>query len=112
MTLDDIIRELDLTVLTKKKDFGQMIPVSGYAADLLSCVLVGAERDSIWVTLQAHSNVVAVGSLLELVAIIIAEGVQPEPDVITKANEEGVTLLSTSMPTFETVGRLWSIGLK
>ena len=33
-------------------------------ADLLSCVMAAAKAGALWVTLQAHPNVVAVASLL------------------------------------------------
>ncbi len=112
MTLQEIIEELNLTLLTKDKDFSQVIPTSGYASDLLSCVMASARHKAIWVTLQAHTNVVAVGALLELGAIIITEGASPDQDTIAKANEEGVTLLATDKPTFYVAGRLWELGLR
>jgi putative N-acetylmannosamine-6-phosphate epimerase len=112
MTLQEIIDNLDLTLLTDKKNFGQVMPASGYTSDLLSCVMAGAQHGGIWVTLQAHANIVAVGALLELSAIIITEGAMPDPDTIAKANEEGITLLSTSRPTFHVVGKLWELGLR
>ena len=112
MTLQEIIDNLGLTLLTDKKDFGRAVPASGYTSDLLSCVMAGAQHGGIWVTLQAHTNVVAVGALLELSAIIITEGAMPDQDTIAKANEEGITLLSTSRPTFHVVGKLWELGLR
>ena len=112
MTLQEIIDNLGLTMLTDKKDFGQVMPASGYTSDLLSCVMAGAQHGGVWVTLQAHANIVAVGALLELSAIIITEGAMPDQDTIAKANEEGITLLSTSRPTFHVVGKLWELGLR
>jgi hypothetical protein len=112
MTLQDIIRQLNLRVLTQPKDFDQIVPTGGYAADLLSCALAGAQRRAIWVTLQAHLNIVAVAALLELSAVIITEGAAPNPETIIKANEEGVTLLATDQSTFYVAGRLWELGLR
>ena len=112
MTLQDVIDQLNLTPLTKPRDFSRVIPSSGYASDLLSCFRPGARHNGIWVTLQAHVNVVAVGALLELSAIIITEGAQPDQDTLAKANEEGVTLLATDKSTFYVAGRLWELGLR
>jgi putative N-acetylmannosamine-6-phosphate epimerase len=112
MTLQEIITKLHLTLLTQYQDFNQVIPTSGYTSDLLSCVMAGAPRQAIWVTLQAHLNIVAVAALLDLSAIIITEGAMPEPETIAKANEEGVTLLATHQPTFYVVGQLWEMGLR
>lgn len=112
MTLDQIIKDLDLKVLTDPKDFSAVIPTHGYVSDMLSCVMTGAKRQSIWVTLQAHNNIVAVACLLELAAIIITEDAQPDVDTIKKANEEDITLLSCPNNSFFISGRLWELGLR
>lgn len=112
MNLYKIITDLDLEVLTETKDFGSIEPSSVYAADLLSCVMSGAEHRALWITLQSHSNIVAVGSLLELSAIIITEDAKPDQETIDKANEEGIVMLSTSQPSFYISGKLWEMGLR
>jgi imidazolonepropionase-like amidohydrolase len=111
MDLKTIIDQLNLTLLTTPMDFKQIVPAAGYTSDLLSCVMAGATNKGIWVTLQAHQNIVAVASLLELSAVIITEGATPDPATIAKANDQGVTLLATQAPTFEVVGKLWEMGL-
>jgi len=111
MNLDYIIHELDLKPLTENKDFTQVVPSGGYASDLLSCVMAGAPHQGIWITLQAHANIVAVAALLELSAVIITEGAMPDTATIDKANRENITLLSTSAPTYTIVGKLWAAGL-
>jgi hypothetical protein len=112
MNLQEIIDQLGLTVLTAPQDFGQVVPTSGYASDLLSCVMAGARHRGIWVTLQAHGNIVAVAALLDQTAVIITEGARPDPATIAKANEEAINLFSTGRPTFEVVGALWAMGLR
>jgi hypothetical protein len=111
MNLQELIQALDLTLLTEQKDFKQITPTGGYSADLLSCVMSGAGHQNIWVTLQCHTNIVAVAALLDLSAVIISENAQPEPETIAKANEEGITLLSTPKKSFEVCGLLWKAGL-
>jgi hypothetical protein len=111
MNLEEIINALNLTVLTTPQDFSKFVPESGYASDLLSCVMAGANHHSLWVTLQAHSNIVAVAALLELSAVIITENAMPDEATIAKANEEGVILLSTPEKTFSIVGKLCCLGL-
>lgn len=112
MRLQEIVDRLNLTVLAQNKDLMGTIPSSGYASDLLSCVMAGAKKRSVWVTLQAHANIVAVAALLDLAAIIVTEGAMPDPNVIAKASEEGIILLSTPESTYQVVGRLWEMGLK
>jgi hypothetical protein len=112
MTLQDIIDSLELSALTDGKDFSSIETSGGYASDLLSCVMAGAKQKGVWITLQAHINIVAVAALLDLSAVIITEGAQPDQAVIEKANEQAVTLLSTPLPTFVVAGKLWQMGLR
>ncbi len=112
MTLQDVIDQLSLTVVTKPRDFSDVTPTSGYTSDLLSCVMAGAKKGAVWVTLQAHLNIVAVAALLEMSAVIITEGAQPEAATVDKANQEGITLLATDKQSFEVAGRLWEMGLR
>jgi len=112
MNLAQIIEELDLTLLTEPRDAAAIEPQGGYASDLLSCVMAGAIHGGLWVTLQAHGNIVAVAALLDQVAVIITEAAQPDQTTIANANSEGIILLSTPKPTFEIVGRLWELGIR
>jgi imidazolonepropionase-like amidohydrolase len=112
MTIQEIIDKLNLKLLTESKDFSSITPTCGYTSDLLSCVMAGAKHHGIWVTLQAHANIVAVAALLELSAIIITEGAMPNEETLAKANDEGVTLLSSEEPSFSIVGKLWEMGLR
>ena len=112
MNLQQIIDRLNLTVLTESRDFTTILPDGGYTSDLLSCVMAGAKANYLWITLQAHLNIVAVGSLLEVAAIIITENAQPDSATISKANEQGIILLSTSQPTYQIDGKLWEMGIR
>lgn len=111
MNLQQIIEKLDLTALTEPHDFSAITPTGGYTSDLLSCVMAGAKSDYLWMTLQAHMNIVAVAALLEVAAVIITEDAQPDQATIDKANQQGVVLLSTPKPTYEINGKLWEMGV-
>lgn len=112
MNLADIASKLHLTLLTESKAFNEIEPTAGYASDMLSCVMTGAARQGIWITLQSHGNIVAVAALLDLSAVIITENATPEPATVAKANEKGVTLFITQASTFDIAGRLWGLGLR
>lgn len=112
MNLDQIARLLDLKLLTAAQDLTTITPTSGYASDLLSCVMSGAQNKGLWITLQAHGNIIAISALLELAAIIITENAQPDAPTIAKANEEGIILFSTPLSTYEIAGRLWEMGIR
>ena len=112
MNLSEIARSLKLTLLTDTKDFSQIEPSGGYTSDMLSCVMSGAPRQGVWITLQAHANIIAVAALLDLSCVIITEDAQPEPATIAKANEKGITLFATPAGSFEIAGKLWAMGLR
>lgn len=112
MNLQQIINELNLTVLTEGQDFSSITPTGGYSSDLLSCVMAGAKKGYLWTTLQAHLNIVAVAALNEVAAIIITEDAQPDAASIAKANQQGVILLSTPQSTYEINGKLWQLGVQ
>ena len=112
MNLQQIIDELNLTILTETRDFVGISPTGGYSSDLLSCVMAGAKKGNLWITLQAHLNIVAVAALNEVAAIIITENAQPDAASISKANQQGVILLSTSRSTYEINGKLWQLGIR
>jgi hypothetical protein len=112
MDLENIINALDLKVLSNSQDFSIIKPTVGYTSDLLSCVMTGATHGGLWITLQAHANIVAVAALLELGAVIITENAQPDEATLAKANLEKITLLSTPLGSFEVIGRLWELGVR
>ncbi len=111
MNLQEIIQKLDLKLLTTSQDFQNTIPTGGYSSDLLSCVMAGAKPGNLWITLQAHINIVAVAALGDIAAIIITENALPPEDVIEKANQQNVTLLSTPLGNYQIAGQLWDLGL-
>ncbi len=112
MTLKQIIQALELDILTAPKEVAEITPTCGYVSDMLSCVMTGAKTQSLWVTLQAHNNIVAVASLLDIAAVIITEGAKPDEKTLQKAKEEGIILLSTPHNSFYVVGKLWEMGIR
>jgi hypothetical protein len=109
MHVRQVIKELGLNLTG-----GNQIDVEvtgGYASDLLSCVMAGAKAGNIWVTLQAHPNIVAVALLIELSAVVVTEGIAPDPETILKAQETGIPLLTTAQDTFSTVVALAKLGI-
>ena len=112
MNLQIIIDQLQLTILTTPRDFTNITPQGGYTSDLLSCVMAGAKVNNLWITLQAHLNIVAVAAMLDVAAVIITENAQPDEATLAKANEQGVILLSTSRLSYEICGTLWEMNIR
>ncbi|MCD4738951.1 MAG: serine kinase [Anaerolineae bacterium] len=105
MKLEKIVAELDLKVLAGAAQLEREAQ-GCYIADLLSCVMAGAQPGQLWFTLQTHLNIIAIASMLEVAAIVVTEEAPIAPATVERAAAEGVVLLSSSEPTYETVAKL------
>jgi predicted transcriptional regulator len=82
-----------------------------YIGDLLSLVMSRAQEDNLWVTIQAHENVVAVASLVDVSAIIVAEGITVEAGTIAKANDLDIPIFECGLPAFAIAKALIEAGV-
>ncbi len=111
MRVREVLEKLGCAVFAGSSELDNELN-GGYVCDLLSDVMARACEGDIWVTVQAHQNIVAVATLAGLAAIVIAGGVRCEPETIAKADREGVPILGTDLPAFEVVGRLYGMGIR
>jgi predicted transcriptional regulator len=110
MKLAELVDECKLTVKAAAAGLDREVK-GGYAGDLLSDVMANSKEGDIWVTIQGHPNVVAVATLRDLAGIILANGRQPDAETVQRAEEEGIPILCTPLPTYEIVGRLYRLGI-
>ncbi len=76
-------------------------PVTGgYCGDLLSWVMGNAPEDCAWLTVMSNVNVAAVAHLTGAACVILTDSVRPDPDLLERAADRGITLLGTALPTF------------
>lgn len=97
-----------MAVVNRGSDYEREI-TGGYASDLLSDVMGNIEEGMVWITLQVHRNIIAVASLKEVAAILLINGAQLDGESLKQAETEGVTVLSTGMPSFEASGRVYEL---
>ncbi|MFZ5352967.1 MAG: DRTGG domain-containing protein [Bacillota bacterium] len=110
MLLRDICEKLDLKVLAGSTAMDNEIE-GVYICDLLSWVMAHAKKNDAWITVMTHSNIIAVASLLELGCIIVPEDIEVEADSLTKADEEGIPVLSSSRSSFNIAVALHTLGI-
>lgn len=108
MKLDKVQDILKLKLVTKTTNIDREIR-GGYASDLLSWVMAHAKENDIWITIQSHQNIVAVASLLNLTAIIIAEDANIDDKTIKKAERENIPIYSSDKPIYEICGILYNL---
>jgi hypothetical protein len=108
VNLNEVIQRLGLEVCTHPER-GEMPVTGGYAGDLLSDVMANSQAGYVWVTIQVHPNIVAVAVLKELAAVILANGRRFQEETIKKAEEQGVTLTTSPLTSYELAGRLYEM---
>lgn len=102
LIVEELIKQMKLKLIAGEKGITNEVK-GGYVGDLLSFVMSHAKEEDVWITIQGHINSVAVASLLGLSAIILTENVEPDQEMISKANEEDIPILCTALNSFEVV---------
>ncbi|MBE6707858.1 MAG: AraC family transcriptional regulator [Ruminococcaceae bacterium] len=103
MTVKYISEKLELDVLCGDTDR----EVNGvYTGDLLSWVMSKLTADKVWITIMSNINVIAVASLADAACVILAEGVEPDPEALEAAKSKDVTLLSSPLDAYSLCVRI------
>lgn len=110
MTIQEIMKALPFKVISGQSNLDKEVS-GGYASDLLSNVMGQARVGNIWVTMQGHQNIVAVALLAGLSAIVIAGGVEPDPEAVKKALTEEIVILTTTLSAYKVIGCLYQLGV-
>lgn len=110
MKLSRIIEELNLDIIAGFNGIDK--DVNGvYIGDLLSLVMARAQDKDVWITIQTHVNIVAVATLVNMSAILIAEGMDIDADTIKKANSVNMPLLRSNDTAYELACKLNNLGV-
>ena len=99
MTLSELASKLSLKTVTGTLTENGYDGV--YAGDLLSRAMSHVDAGNLWITIMSNSNVIAVASLTECAAVILAESVELMPDALSAAEENGILVLSSDMSVYE-----------
>jgi len=111
MTIREIIKETGATLATPEAGLSAIVEHC-CCCDLLSWVMAKGKANSAWITVQTHLNVIAVASLLDMPAVILPDGIQPEEATQKKAAEEGIAIICSPMNAFDICAVLGSFGVK
>jgi predicted transcriptional regulator len=110
MKLEAVRRILDCQVITGDDKLDQEVGV-GCGADLMSDVLAFIKPDALLLTGLTNVQAVRTAEIAEVRAVVYVRGKLPDKDAIDLAKEKGIVLLSTSLPMYESCGRLHARGL-
>ena len=73
-----------------------------YCCDLLSFAMGRAPEDFAWITVMGNMNSVAVASLADVACIVLCDKVQPDEDMLKKAEQQDIAILLSDQPAFDT----------
>jgi predicted transcriptional regulator len=108
MTTQDLIEKIGL----KPKSKFEHRDVDGvFVSDMLSDVMAGARSGNLWLTIQTHKSIVPAANLVDVSAVVITGGKEVPQDTIDLASKYNIAILSSDLPTFELVGKLYGLGL-
>lgn len=105
MTVKTLSKALNLEVVAGEGGLNKEVK-GAFVGDLLSLVMAHAKEADIWITVQGHINSVAVAVLVNIPAIILTQGIMANKEMIEKANEEAIAILTTSKSSFEIASAL------
>ncbi len=100
MKLEKLFSKMPCQILCAGSDLKRTIR-GGYACDMLSWVVSRIDSGEIWLTILNSVNVVAVATLSECACVMLTESVEMEADVLSRAKEKGLTIVTTPLTTYE-----------
>jgi len=108
MTVNEMAQKVGLKALSTYEDR----PVSGvFVSDMVSDVMAGAKSGNLWLTVQTHKSIVPAANLVDVSAVIVTGGKDVPSETVELASKFSIAVLSSDLPTFELVGKLYQLDL-
>ncbi|MBB6214915.1 serine kinase of HPr protein (carbohydrate metabolism regulator) [Anaerosolibacter carboniphilus] len=111
MIIKDLIDKYEFRIVTGEEHISRELK-GLYCCDLLSWVMSHGKQHDAWITVQTHTNIVAVASLLDIGCIIVPENISIDKETIDKASEEHVAILSTPLSAYNIFCCFYELGLR
>lgn len=108
MTTKELIDKIGLTPLS---NFEHRNVEGVFVSDMLSDVMAGAKSGNLWVTVQTHKSIIPAANLVDVSAIVVTSGKKVPQETVELASKHNIAILSTVLPSFELVGKLYALGL-
>ena len=110
MTLSEIVKALDATLLTGEDKLNKKITRCG-ASDLMSDVLAAVSEDCVLLTGLTTVQVIRTAMVAGVGAVVFVRKKHPPQQVIDMAREQGIPLISSPYSMFVSCGRLHACNL-
>lgn len=111
MKMQKLVDDFGFKLVTEGMNLDKEI--SGlHCCDLLSWVMANAKESEAWITVQTHTNIVAVASLLDLSCLIIPSSIEVDQASIDKAIDQEIPVFSTDEDAYGIFKLFYEAGLK
>ena len=107
MNVKELTEALGLKVFYMEEEDREIECV--YCGDLLSWVMGRCPADAAWITIMSNQNVAAVAVLCDTACTILSENVQPDAELLDRAEKQGVTLLGSELDEYQLCWKLKEI---
>lgn len=101
MTVSELIQKSKWSVISEGSEPDKEIS-RPFCCDLLSIAMSKSPARAAWVTVMGNMNTLAVAALTDAACVILADGITLDEPARAKAVSEGVTVLVSDQPIFET----------
>ncbi len=110
MTVGEISALLDARVLLGQEHMDRVI-YSGCGSDLMSDVLAFVKENTALITGLTNLHVIRTAEMVDITCIIFARGKVPDNEMLKKAEELDLVILSTENTAYTACGILYKSGL-
>ena len=106
MTISEIIFLLDATPLS------QTVQTDHKIETVCGDVLAFIKKNALLLTGLNNLQVIRTAEMLDIVCLVFVRGKRPQEEMLKKADELGITVLSTDYTMFDACGILYHAGLR
>lgn len=111
MTVQDMIKILHARVLVGEDKLDTPV-FTACCSDLMSDVLAFVNEKTVLITGLTNPHVVRTSEMLDLKCLVFARGKVPTNDILERAGEQGLIVLTTRETAFTACGLLYAGGLR
>lgn len=111
MKLSMVKELLQAKLYTGEEKIEQIDIKEAFGSDLMSDVLAFVKEQSLLLTGLQNSQVIRTAEMMDMQAIILVRGKEPDEEMIEVAKSRDIVLMSTDWPMFLACGILYKNGL-
>ena len=108
MNTQEVIEQIGLKPLSK---FEHREVDGVIISDMISDAMTVAKSGNLWITIQTHRSIIPAAHLVDVSAVVIANGKEVPQETVDLASKHNVAILATELSTFELAGKLHELGL-